>query len=217
MSEPAADNRRAFFAACPLGVSELLASELRALGIDVEREHPAGVSFAGPLTRGYRACLYSRTASRVLLTLARRRCTFQRRVLRVRARDAVGAARRGRRHARYRYRRRGAVVGATHAPSRRNGRRMRSSTGCRNSRAGVRPSIHATRTCGSACVSRAKPRRWHRLERRAVAPPRLSAIGGRGAASRKTSRQRCCCAAAGPSCGGRRRIRRSDVRVRDAS
>jgi len=70
MSELPPESRRAFFAACPLGVSELLASELRGLGIDVEREHPAGVTFAGRLSDGYRACLYSRTASRVLVTLA---------------------------------------------------------------------------------------------------------------------------------------------------
>src|SRR6187200_1821361 len=70
MSETETEARRAFFAACPLGVSELLAGELRELGIDVEREHPAGVAFAGRLTDGYRACLFSRTASRVLVTLA---------------------------------------------------------------------------------------------------------------------------------------------------
>jgi 23S rRNA (guanine2445-N2)-methyltransferase / 23S rRNA (guanine2069-N7)-methyltransferase len=61
---------RRFFAACPRGVSELLSAELRALGIHVEREHPAGVAFGGPLADGYRACLHSRTASRVLLALA---------------------------------------------------------------------------------------------------------------------------------------------------
>ena len=70
MSELPPESRRAFFAACPLGVSELLASELRELGIDVEREHPAGVTFAGRLSDGYRACLWSRTASRVLVALA---------------------------------------------------------------------------------------------------------------------------------------------------
>ncbi len=59
-----------FFAACPRGVSELLATELRELGIQVDREHPAGVSFSGPLRSAYLACLQSRTASRVLLTLA---------------------------------------------------------------------------------------------------------------------------------------------------
>jgi 23S rRNA (guanine2445-N2)-methyltransferase / 23S rRNA (guanine2069-N7)-methyltransferase len=58
-----------FFAACPRYVPELLGSELRALGLNVTREHPAGVSFSGPLRDGYRACLASRTASRVLLVL----------------------------------------------------------------------------------------------------------------------------------------------------
>ena len=58
-----------FFAACPRHVPDLLAGELRALGLDVTREHPAGVSFTGPLSDGYLACLASRTASRVLLTL----------------------------------------------------------------------------------------------------------------------------------------------------
>jgi 23S rRNA (guanine2445-N2)-methyltransferase / 23S rRNA (guanine2069-N7)-methyltransferase len=58
-----------FFAACPRHVPDLLAGELRALGLNVTREHPAGVSFTGPLQHGYLACLASRTASRVLLTL----------------------------------------------------------------------------------------------------------------------------------------------------
>ena len=58
-----------FFAACPRHVPDLLATELRGLGLQVTREHPAGVSFSGPLRDGYLACLASRTASRVLLTL----------------------------------------------------------------------------------------------------------------------------------------------------
>ena len=58
-----------FFAACPRNVADLLAGELRSLGIDVQSEHPAGVSFRGPLEAGYAACLHSRTASRVLLSL----------------------------------------------------------------------------------------------------------------------------------------------------
>src|SRR5512139_786426 len=58
-----------FFAACPRHVPELLGGELRALGLNVTREHPAGVSFTGTLRDGYLACLASRTASRVLLTL----------------------------------------------------------------------------------------------------------------------------------------------------
>jgi 23S rRNA (guanine2445-N2)-methyltransferase / 23S rRNA (guanine2069-N7)-methyltransferase len=59
-----------FFAACPRHVAELLAAELRGLGVAVTREHPAGVSFVGPLAHAYLSCLHSRTASRVLLTLA---------------------------------------------------------------------------------------------------------------------------------------------------
>jgi 23S rRNA (guanine2445-N2)-methyltransferase / 23S rRNA (guanine2069-N7)-methyltransferase len=58
-----------FFAACPRNVADLLAGELRAAGIDVQREHPAGVSFSGLLRAGYVACLHSRTASRILLSL----------------------------------------------------------------------------------------------------------------------------------------------------
>lgn len=60
----------AFFAACPRGVADLLGDELRVMGIAVAREHPAGVGFHGPLAQGYLACLHSRTASRVILTLA---------------------------------------------------------------------------------------------------------------------------------------------------
>jgi 23S rRNA (guanine2445-N2)-methyltransferase / 23S rRNA (guanine2069-N7)-methyltransferase len=58
-----------FFATCPRHVPELLAGELRGLGLNVTREHPAGVSFTGTIRDGYVACLNSRIASRVLLTL----------------------------------------------------------------------------------------------------------------------------------------------------
>ena len=58
-----------FFATCPRHLPELLGAELRGLGLNVTREHPAGVSFTGTIRDGYLACLASRTASRVLLTL----------------------------------------------------------------------------------------------------------------------------------------------------
>ena len=58
-----------FFATCPRHVPDVLATELRGLGLNVTREHPAGVSFTGTLRDAYLACLASRTASRVLLTL----------------------------------------------------------------------------------------------------------------------------------------------------
>src|SRR5512147_132308 len=66
-AEPAATYE--FFAACPRHVPDLLAGELRELGLAVTREYPAGVGFSGPVRDGYLACLASRTASRVLLTL----------------------------------------------------------------------------------------------------------------------------------------------------
>lgn len=52
-------------------MESLLADELRSLGAAAVRETRAGVSFEGDLALGYRACLWSRLASRVLLPLAR--------------------------------------------------------------------------------------------------------------------------------------------------
>src|SRR5262245_29798876 len=47
----------------------LLADELRALGGEAVEERRAGAAFAGSLEVAYRACLWSRVASRVLLPL----------------------------------------------------------------------------------------------------------------------------------------------------
>src|SRR5690606_35285809 len=60
-----------FFATAPRGLEPLLADELRALGAADVREGRGGVAFGGPLRIGYAACLWSRTANRVLLPLAR--------------------------------------------------------------------------------------------------------------------------------------------------
>ena len=59
-----------FFATAPRGFADLLARELTAQGAQDCSERPAGVQFQGTLETGYRACLWSRTASRVLLQLA---------------------------------------------------------------------------------------------------------------------------------------------------
>lgn len=59
-----------FFATCPVGVADLLAGELKSFGAQRIREQKAGVMFEGPLESGYRACLWSRTASRILLQIA---------------------------------------------------------------------------------------------------------------------------------------------------
>ncbi len=59
-----------FFASCPPGVADLTAAELRACGATSVREFKLGVQFEGGLETAYRACLWSRTASRVLTPLA---------------------------------------------------------------------------------------------------------------------------------------------------
>ena len=58
---------RHWFAACPRGLEGLLATELVSLGADATRETVAGVHFEGPLAVGYRSCLWSRLANRILL------------------------------------------------------------------------------------------------------------------------------------------------------
>jgi 23S rRNA (guanine2445-N2)-methyltransferase / 23S rRNA (guanine2069-N7)-methyltransferase len=58
-----------FLATVPRGLSDLLLRELTSLGATQLRERPTGVSFQGSLETGYRACLWSRVASRVLLQL----------------------------------------------------------------------------------------------------------------------------------------------------
>ncbi len=57
-------------ATCATGIEALLAEELRALGATDVRESRSAVSFSGTLETAYRACLWSRLASRILLTLA---------------------------------------------------------------------------------------------------------------------------------------------------
>ncbi|HET8942247.1 MAG TPA: bifunctional 23S rRNA (guanine(2069)-N(7))-methyltransferase RlmK/23S rRNA (guanine(2445)-N(2))-methyltransferase RlmL, partial [Rudaea sp.] len=61
---------RNFFASCPKGLEYLLVDELNAIGASDVHEALAGVYFRGELEAGYRACLWSRLASRVLLPVA---------------------------------------------------------------------------------------------------------------------------------------------------
>ena len=60
-----------FFAAASRGIAPLLSAELRDLGAPSVERTGAGASFTGSLEVGYRVCLWSRMASRVLLQLAR--------------------------------------------------------------------------------------------------------------------------------------------------
>lgn len=58
------------FATTPKGLELLLVEELRALGAIQPAEKLAGVTFSGDLALAYKACLWSRFANRILLTLA---------------------------------------------------------------------------------------------------------------------------------------------------
>jgi 23S rRNA (guanine2445-N2)-methyltransferase / 23S rRNA (guanine2069-N7)-methyltransferase len=58
------------FATTPKGLELLLVDELRALGAIEPKEKLAGVSFQGDLALAYKACLWSRLANRILLSLA---------------------------------------------------------------------------------------------------------------------------------------------------
>lgn len=59
------------FATAPKGLELLLVEELRALGAVNPAEKLAGVSFTGDLALAYKACLWSRLANRILLSLAK--------------------------------------------------------------------------------------------------------------------------------------------------
>ncbi|MBU6421775.1 MAG: hypothetical protein KGL98_00090 [Gammaproteobacteria bacterium] len=69
--KPPVRAERRFFATAARGLEPLVADELRALGAKDVKEERGGASFGGPLSTAYRACLWLRTANRVLLPLAR--------------------------------------------------------------------------------------------------------------------------------------------------
>ena len=68
---PASGESLEFFASSPRGVEDLLAGELRDLGISEIETSYAGVRFCGSLSTAYRVCLWSRIASRVFMPLDR--------------------------------------------------------------------------------------------------------------------------------------------------
>ncbi len=63
------DNVRYWIATAPVGAASVLAEELAQFGAQDVRERSHDVKFQGTLEVGYRACLWSRTATRVLLSL----------------------------------------------------------------------------------------------------------------------------------------------------
>ena len=58
------------FATTPKAMETLLTEELQSLGITETKATMAGVAFEGDLETAYRACLWSRTANRILLVLS---------------------------------------------------------------------------------------------------------------------------------------------------
>ena len=59
-----------FLATSPKGLGSLLVAEMSSLGALDVRETVAGVTFKGGLGVGYRACLHSRLANRIILQLS---------------------------------------------------------------------------------------------------------------------------------------------------
>ena len=60
-------SKHVFFVTCPKGVEYLLADELDGFGLALVRNAPAGAWVEGDLEAGYRACLWSRLANRIIL------------------------------------------------------------------------------------------------------------------------------------------------------
>jgi len=67
-------SRQQFFATTAKGVEEVLAAELTRLGIPEVQQEGGGVRFAGGMEAAYRANLWARTASRILMPLAEFPC-----------------------------------------------------------------------------------------------------------------------------------------------
>ena len=63
-------SKHVFFVTCPKGVEYLLGDELESFGLTQVRNAPAGVWVEGELEAGYRACMWSRLANRVILHIA---------------------------------------------------------------------------------------------------------------------------------------------------
>ncbi len=63
------DDVRYWIATAPVGAASVLAEELTQYGASEVRERSHDVKFQGTLEVGYRACLWSRTATRVLLSV----------------------------------------------------------------------------------------------------------------------------------------------------
>ena len=68
------DTSLEFYAVCPAGFERIVSEELKSQGIKRIRPLKGGVAFFGTIEDALRACLWLRSASRVLLVLARIGC-----------------------------------------------------------------------------------------------------------------------------------------------
>lgn len=73
-----ANDQLEFFATCPQGFEHILADELKRLRAQSVRPLKGGVAFFGSKVEGYRVCLWSRIASRVLRVWGALRLTVRR-------------------------------------------------------------------------------------------------------------------------------------------
>ncbi|MBU2644426.1 bifunctional 23S rRNA (guanine(2069)-N(7))-methyltransferase RlmK/23S rRNA (guanine(2445)-N(2))-methyltransferase RlmL [bacterium] len=64
------EQRSRFFATAPKGIESLLNTELKEIGAEWTQQTQSGVYFEGDLQLAYRACLWLRTANRVLMPIA---------------------------------------------------------------------------------------------------------------------------------------------------
>ncbi len=65
------DKYYTYFVTCPRGIEPLLFKEINSLNIPRTKETRSGIHIKGTLESGYKICLWSRLANRVLLPLAR--------------------------------------------------------------------------------------------------------------------------------------------------
>jgi 23S rRNA (guanine2445-N2)-methyltransferase / 23S rRNA (guanine2069-N7)-methyltransferase len=72
MQKLTSDQPIEWLAACPKGLEQLLADEIRQLGGEVVKETHLGVRWIGTLKQGYEFCLWTRLANRLLLPLEER-------------------------------------------------------------------------------------------------------------------------------------------------
>ena len=142
-----------YFATVPRGLADLLAEELTAIGATETVPRAAGVQFQGSLASGYRACLWSRVASRVLLQLSEFEADSADELYRQARQRRLGGAHRPGGHARLRVHRQPPGASRTHI-SARCASRMRSAIGCARTPARVRTCGCRGRRCG--CIAHAR-------------------------------------------------------------